>query len=454
MSKILQTDGSLLTYRIAIVIPHRKKILAEVSPDHPVLPTISISRWDRVAEQITHNTKKRWNLQTIVVDSFPASHDVTGLAILEDLSSYEASHTKTLCLCDVDQIRTDDRTLNLLREMITGPTQNRGPLQKLQWIEEVKRWLQENMQDRNILFTHDVRQLNAGGGFVLIRLGVSNGPAYWVKAVGPPNIREAAITEALWKCSPSSLPPLVAVHNAWNAWAVEEVGSALTDCVDVPTISLVAARLALLQQQTIGHDEEFLRCGCGNQQIGTLRSYLPKFLGGLSGLGRIDLDLNQSGYDTTALISRIDHILNLALDGLERLGIPDTINNNDMKLANILFDGTQCFLIDWCHAHWGNPFLTFQHLHIYLLKRLPALAFPFQERYASFWENYLARVHIQQALTFSSIIAPYAYLCTSGTTSLFLRATDPYIRRLFSNVVRRILNTGEQLCPQEVDIYA
>jgi hypothetical protein len=227
---------------------------------------------------------------------------------------------------------------------------------------------------------------------------------------------------------------------------MEEVGRALTDCVDVPTISLVASRLAQLQQQTIGHDEEFLRCGCGNQRISVLRSYLPQFLGCVSELGQIDLD--QSGYDTTALISQIDHTLSLALDGLERTKIPDTINNNDMKLENILFDGTRCFFIDWCHAHWGNPFLTFQHLHIYLSKRLPALAYPFQERYASSWENYLARGQIEQALTFSSIVAPYAYLCTSGTTSLFLRATNPYTRRLFLNVVRCILKTRDQLCPK------
>jgi hypothetical protein len=451
MIQSLQSVDDQLHYRVAIVLPHSKEILAESDGDSRRLPTIMIQRWSRIAEQITTNIKDRWSLQTVVIDSLAASGDTPGLAILEALSCDPVSK-ETLQPCLPDDIWIDQQHRTLIQAVLSGTDKCRNPLLRLGWIDEAKQWLQANNTDRKIQFNDEICQLNAGAGFALIRLGVFDGPAYWIKAVGPPNRHEAAITETLSKCSPASLPPLVAVHRTWNAWAMEEVGTALTDSVDAETISLVSLSLARLQQQTISHTKTFLNCGCGDQRIETLRRYLPEFLDDVARLIS-ETAFEDSGHDITTIHPRIEHTLRIALEEMGQLGIPDTINNNDMKLANILFDGRRCAFIDWCHAYWGNPFLTFQHMHIYLSRRLSALSRPFQEAYAEAWAAHLSESQIEEALALTPIVAPYAYLCAWGSTSLVSRVTAPDTRKVFVKIVRRILAAGEQLSRKERSAY-
>lgn len=447
-----QSVEDQLHYRVAIVLPHSREILAEGDGDSRRLPTIAIPRWSRVAEQVTTAIKHRWNLQTIMVDSLAHSDDAPGLAVLEARSCDELDRGTSLRPSHPDLICIEARGRKLLREVITETGKDRNPLLRLGWIDEAQRWLQSNVRDREIQFAGDIRQLNAGAGFALIRLGASDGSAYWIKAVGPPNSHEAPITEMLSKCSPASLPPLVAVHPTWNAWAMEEVGSALTDSVDAETISLVSLSLARLQHQTISHTKAFLDCGCGDQRIETLRRYLPEFLDSVAMLIS-DTALEDSGPDVATILPRMEHALRIALDEMGQLGIPDTINNNDMKLANILFDGRRCAFIDWCHAYWGNPFLTFQHVHIYLSRRLPALARPFQEAYAKAWAARLSESQVEGALALAPIVAPYAYLCAWGPASLVSCASDPSARKVLLNIVRRILAAGRHLNGKERQVY-
>lgn len=441
-----------LHYKVVIVLPHSKEILAEGDGHSRILPIIAIPRWSRVAAQITTTIEHRWNLRTVVVDSLAPSDDAPGVAVLEARSCDDSTTGISLRPSHPDLISIDTRIRNLLQEVLTETDKYRNPLLRLGWIDEAQSWLQSNIRDREVQFTGDIRQLNAGAGFALIRLGVFDGPAYWIKAAGPPNSHEAAITEMLSKCSPASLPPLVAVHPTWNAWAMEEVGSALTDSVDAETISLVSLSLARLQQQTIGHAKAFLDGGCGDQRIETLRAYLPEFL---NSVARLASDCVSEDYaqDITTIIPRMERVLFLALEEMEQLGIPDTINNNDMKLANILFDGGRCAFIDWCHAYFGNPFLTFQHLYIYLSRRFPVLACAFQERYAWAWADYLTRGQIQRALAFAPILAPYAYLCARSPLSLSSRVADPRLRKSFWSVVRSILRAGDHLKSKESHAY-
>jgi hypothetical protein len=447
-----QSVDDQLHYQVAIVLLHSKEVLAEGDVHSRRLPTIAIPRWSRVAEQITTTIKRRWNLQTVVVDSLAPSDDAPGLAVLEARSCDESATGTSLQPSHPDLICIEARGRNLLQEIFTETDKCRNPLLRLGWIDEAQRWLQSNIRDREIQFTGDIRQLNAGAGFALIRLGVSDGPAYWIKAAGAPNRHEAAIAEILSKCSPTSLPPLVAVHHTWNAWAMEEVGSALTDSVDAETISLVSLSLARLQQQTINHKKTFLDCGCGDQRIETLRRYLPEFLDGAARLIS-DTALQDFGHDITTILPRMEHTLHIALEEMGQLGIPDTINNNDMKLANILFDGRRCAFIDWCHAYWGNPFLTFQHMHIYLSRRLSALSRPFQEAYANAWTAHLSESQIEGALALAPIVAPYAYLCAWGSTPLVSLAAAPNTRKVFVNIMRRVLAASEQLSRKERQAY-
>ena len=440
-----------IAYRVAIVLPHSKEIMAESDGDSLRLPTVTIQRWDRIAEQITANVKARWSLQTVVVDSAPSTDGSPCVAILEFLScGVNGGHT--MRPCHLDEISIDTKHRELLQEFLGEKGGIRSPLLQLGWIDQAKRWLQANIRDREIQFDGDIRQLNSGAGFALIRLGALVGPAYWIKAAGAPNRHEVAITETLSECSPSFLPPLVAVHRTWNAWAMEEVGTALTDVTDVRTISLVSLNLARLQQQTTSHGKSLLDCGCGDQRTKTLRGYLPAFIDGVDKLA-VSTTLENPVNDIAAILAQLETTLRAALDEIRDLRIPNTINNNDMKLANILFDGRRCVFTDWCHAHWGNPFLTFQHLQTYLARRLPDLATPFQNAYSEAWTTFLSEVQIQRMLTLAPVVAPYAYICGRGTESLASRVSDPGFRKLYLRIVERIMVAGDHLNGKEGRTY-
>jgi len=109
-----------------------------------------------------------------------------------------------------------------------------------------------------------------------------------------------------------------------------------------------------------------------------------------------------------------------------------------LKLANILSDGHRCVFTDWCHAYVGNPFLAFQHVHTYLLRKLPDLAVDFQRSYSEAWGTELSNAQLENAFSLSPLLAPYAYLYGQGIGSFARRVKEPNFQRFSRGLVLHI----------------
>ena len=66
---------------------------------------------------------------------------------------------------------------------------------------------------RKVTSKSDIKQLNAGGSFALIRFRMWNGQDYWLKATGKPNAHEFSITLLLSKLCGDYLPEVSSLPN-------------------------------------------------------------------------------------------------------------------------------------------------------------------------------------------------------------------------------------------------
>ena len=422
-------EGDL--YRVVLVLPRSKMVLAERHNEILRLPRIRIPQWTRIAEQLTNEFLKAWNVRSVLIDVLPGALEIPRCAVIEIRSpdwEFAADGFYEASIDDLDEQEMTTAECVTVQSILAGDAQDRGPFSRLGWIDEAKEWVRENVSDHAFQFSDDTRQLNAGGSFSLIRFGTLKDPAYWLKATGEPNRHELSVTAHLAKISPELIPPLVATREDWNAWAMEEVGSSLAHSVSLITIKLAGSGLAELQKQTVGQADELFRSGCLDQRLDLLSNdlsevfqYLKKMRPQKESEDLPELDL--------VSYSRLEDILREAIDRMKALNIPDTVTNNDLKLANILSDGHRCVFTDWCHAYVGNPFLAFQHVHTYLLRRLPDLAIPFQHSYSATWRTQLSVAQVDDAFSLSPLLAPYAYLHGQGIERIARRVEEPNFQR-------------------------
>lgn len=121
--------------------------------------------------------------------------------------------------------------------MIAGTALSTGPFARLGWFREAKDWIQRSIPDREIQFSDDFRQFNAGETFALVRMRTTTSSTYWLKAAGEPNAHECALTIELSKRFPQHLPVLTTVREDWNAWVTEDAGETLCKCQDLVVLT-------------------------------------------------------------------------------------------------------------------------------------------------------------------------------------------------------------------------
>jgi Phosphotransferase enzyme family len=339
--------------------------------------------------------------------------------------------------------------------MLSGDPTDGGPLARIGWIDDAQQWIREAVRHRDLAFSKDLSQLNAGGRFALIRLPAEQGPAYWLKAVGPPNEHEFRVTKTLFERFPEHLPVHVVAREDWNAWVTEESGKPMNDMFAPNVLDKAVDSLATLQKKSIEHSDALYAAGCYDCRIpvlgahlGELTEYLERAMGRQISTKVPRLDGHR--------LRELECILRTACARMQDLCIPDTLIHNDMNPGNILYDGSQCVFIDWAEAYIGNPFLTFQHLcsQISLTPAKAETCLPqMRHIYKRAWIECLTESQIDGAFRLMPILAAASYLYGRGD---WLTGTDNkrpgfegYVRSLARYIDRaaRAPEFIEALCP-------
>src|ERR1700722_207465 len=337
-------------YRLALILPSSRQLLGIPSPVATELPVVRISLWERPAEQLTIQIEARWKIRTIVLDILVDPGFDIPCAVAEVRTDSWDFENEGFCVTQPDKIcdtSLRDSQRSSLEAILLGNDTNGSVFSRIGWIDDAQRWIQSTLHEREVIFTGELRQLNGGGAFCLLRLGTPEGPAYWIKGVGKPNTHEFAVTNYLARHCPEYLPPVVAMRGDWNAWVMEEFGSSLHNSDSLDDFERAVSQLTYLQKRLTGRTEELLAAQCMDHRIGTLSSHIDEIIEYLDGAMRLQASTKVSPL-TTIRLREIRNLLHDACSTLQELCIPDSLMHNDISPGSILCDGTQCVFTDWC----------------------------------------------------------------------------------------------------------
>jgi hypothetical protein len=442
-------------YRLVLAPSTTQRILAEQFQQTVRLPRISIPRWTRAAEQIQAVIEAKWGLKAVVIDFLGDSPGRDSMVIAELRGKREASslpHAHSWArFSDIpeDEISALERSTvgRLLDEGLTG----RGVFSRFGWIEDAVNWISTEAALDRSQFTGDVRQLNAGAACALVRFGRKDAPPIWFKAVGAEYFPEFRITTMFGGLFPQHLPTLVATHEDWNAWWMEDAGQSLEDVRSPEIFRHAVLSLAELQKASIRYGSTLVAAGCSDQRTSTLRARIPQMMEYINE-AMASKSLSHTPRVGADRIQEIGSSLGEACLRLEALGIPDTLIHSDLSFGNILIGPRQCVFTDWAYASVGNPFLNYEHLRVQIAQEdgtgrcMSRLA----EVYRESWRQVLTESQIKRAFALVPPIAVALYLSRRWDWFTTERRHDPHFQSYVRAMARQIEGASQGIELKEV----
>jgi hypothetical protein len=430
-------------YRLALILRHSRRLLGIERSGVVELPVVSIPLGKRPAEQLTKQIEERWKIPTIVLDILVSPGFQTPCAVIEVRTPNWDFQSEGFCFAqssDIDDSSIADSQRCSLETILGGTDEGGIPFASIGWIEDAQRWIQSTISGHGVIFTGEIRQLNSGGPFCLVRLATESGPAYWIKGVGDQNAHEFSVTRYLAKHCPEYLPPLVAMRSDWNAWVMEEFGVSLHYSGSLEDFQRAASQLANLQKQLLGKSEELVAAQCADHRIGILNSHIDEIIEYLDGAMRQQTSAKVPPLSTSRL-HEIRSVLHDACFVLEELQIPDSLIHNDISPGSILGNGTQCVFTDWCEAYVGNPFITIEQLCVHAARKTDepeSWIRSLKSIYSSRWRDLLTERQIEGTLRVVPLISVLSYLYGRGDWLHTSRRDEPAFQSFSRSLARHM----------------
>jgi Phosphotransferase enzyme family len=403
-----QLDHESIEYRIAVVESGSGNVLTFQANGNYRLPRVRISRNVRHVSQLAKMIEDEWGVKVMILDflSEPDNEIPCAAAIvLGSTSNRPALHK--LSLEQLPPIELPEKERDCLVSIIYG--RSICPLSRIDWFDVVIAWVEE-VTGKKISSKADVEQLNAGGGYALIRFGMGCGDTYWLKATGEPNRHECALTTFLSSLCPTRLPHIIAHKTEWNAWLTADAGSCLRSSPAEEAMECAADGFANLQIHSRDSIGDLFAAGAFDQRPHALRKSIGMITDYLIQAMEYQESTKVPVLQSDRLL-KVAEVLRRACLSLEELEIPDTLLHNDLSRSNILFDHGGCRFIDWSEASIGNPFLGCERLCQLNQEHQRAV----QSIYRSAWSERIDAKSIDKALNLAPLLAIYAYLYGRGS---------------------------------------
>lgn len=362
------------------------------------------------------------SLSVLVLDLFRDSEDIW-FAICELLAP---SIADVDCLPLLDDLIDELYPVSLsarLRPILDGSATS--PFTRLGWINEAISWIEE-LVGEPISSKEEIRQLNLGDHFILLRLHTRGGEQYWLKATGVPNEHESRITYRLFQLASECgipalpMPKILGMRTDWNAWLQTGAGEPAFNHPASHAARLITAATALarLQIATSGHEQSLLALGAFDQRPEALHRALPRIREQICEAMCRQISTKVPRL-TDARIAVVCDLVSAALEHISQLGVPITILHGDLNAGNILWNG-QIEFIDWSEAYVGPCVFSLEHL-LLLNKESddPArnrLNQEVAEAYLDVWQNSCDLVSLRRSLIYTDLLAAFATIYGRGTS--------------------------------------
>jgi hypothetical protein len=197
----------------------------------------------------------------------------------------------------------------------------------------------------------------------VLRVPVADG-AVWFKACAPVQAFEPRLTANLFERWSDRVSEVLA-HDETQAWLLlADAGTPLDDAGCSPDAWLVALPLyAELQRDEAAYASEHLACGVPDLRVTTLPRRFDELL---------QRDLPLDGDEIGRLRNFAPRFEELCAE-LEARDVPETVQHDDLHLANVYAKGQRLRLLDWGDTSISHPFASFVVTFRFLeeLKKLP-----------------------------------------------------------------------------------
>jgi hypothetical protein len=218
-------------------------------------------------------------------------------------------------------------------------------------------WSRGRLADLGIQVTGTVGQPHIRWWSTVLEVPIRGGRA-WFKAVQQQYAHELALTTLLAGLRPTLVPDVLAVDEERNWVLLADAGARLRELDDgrgpVEHWEELLPRYAELQVASAPHAAELLAAGVPDLRLATLPARLDALLRepGLLVLGKPG---GLSADDHARLRREIGQFMELCtrLDGL---GVPATVQHDDLHDGNIFVRDGRHLLIDWGDACVSHPF--------------------------------------------------------------------------------------------------
>jgi hypothetical protein len=182
----------------------------------------------------------------------------------------------------------------------------------------------------------------------VLRVPLAGGSA-WFKACGPVQAFEPQLTASLFERWPDRVSEVLA-HDTERSWLLlADAGTPIRALGNPPETWLVILPLyARLQLGEARHAGEHLARGVPDLRVAKLPARYEDLL-------RHDLPIER---DDAARLRGFSRSFTELCDELEALAIPETIQHDDLHLANVYALGHRLRILDWGDASIGHPFVS------------------------------------------------------------------------------------------------
>lgn len=355
-------------YRLILVQPDSRKVLAIETVDGYRLPSVRIPRWTRPAKELQREIQATWKLHVIILDLLPSPDGIPFCAVAEVLPSEKPAELETLAFKQLEIPELSEQQRTQLASLLAGGSLSNSPFSQIGWIDQAITWL-ETETGRKLSSKSRIEQYNAGGAFSLVHFDMKDDWSYWLKATGEPNAHELSITSLLSELGGAYLPEMISSRPAWNAWLMSGEATQVTELPADPfelfrVLEDAVESMAELQMKTEGRSLDLLDAGAFDQGMEVFQKHSAALFDYLQEAMSLQTSTKVARLDKPRL-QEIRAIFEDACRRMEDLDLPKTIVHGDMNCGNILTGRGHCQFIDWCEAYVGNPLITLQHLLLF-----------------------------------------------------------------------------------------
>jgi len=421
------------------------------------LPRVDVQPHRRIAPQLTSAARTIWGVEASC--SFIPSLSARGLAgefkcaVMEAVGQNNRPPTETLwvprSMVEGRLETAEAAIIHSTYDELDNYAKNSSPgnFAKPGWLRELYEWTQARIDGWNLKLTGRFDQLNASPTFSLIRME-TNRVAVWFKATGEPNARELSVTTTLARLFPADLPSILAIHEDWNGWLSEEViGESLAETKELSKWEQAGEEFAELQIASIPRTGELLKSQLKDLRIPTLVEKICPFLTRVRDFMAAQEKARPAPLSGSDLES-LGEALGACCQGLERIGLPDSVGHVDLNPGNIVISRDGCVFLDWAEGCVTHPLLPLHYLIEHLARTCgdDALA---EDRlttaYLRPWHCFYSPKELKEGLALARVLAVFAYAVATDSWRSVDATQNPTLAAYFRSLTRRMYSEARHL---------